>query len=210
MNARPDRLRYEIGIDAGSYRELQRIWRHYGTCQVPISTLCCMARSWNLTCFSRWIEAELARDGKLGFEVRSLADFRFRLAGEFNGNLICVRFDKSAPGATVLANVSHAIFQHGREFDFGQEGTPGGTRELALNVLHYFLPPGDDVVPCQIGGVSRSALELHEAFADEAIAKRSSGAILVTKQAIGAWILEKQAGGGVKAEMLANIPVGMI
>jgi len=122
-----------------------------------------------------------------------------------------MRFAEAGPGASVLANVPRVVARTGAGFDFGQEGAIEGARELALNVLHYYLPPVEnDAVPCDFGCVSRSALELHEAFAAEAIAQQPSAATLLTKQAIEAWILEKRAGAIAEVEASSNVPVGAV
>jgi len=205
------KLPSQLAIDAGSYAELRQLWHCFLSLEIPVSVLLQKARGRNLRCLLAWLEGELEREDTPVVRTRSLARFNFRLAGEFNGNLICVRFAESGPGASVLTNVPRAIARSGAGFDFGGEGAIAGVRELALNVLHYYLPPlASDAVEGEFGCVSRSALELYEAFAAEAIARQPSAAALLTKQAIEAWILQKRAGAIAAVDAAANVPVGAV
>jgi hypothetical protein len=96
-----------------------------------------------------------------------------------------------------ITNVPILVHYHATDFDWGRSGS--GPADLALNILHQFIPPGaDGAAPLTINGVmmSRLAFGLHIPFADRFLLRLPQGGGRIAAGAIADWIEEQLKADG--------------
>lgn len=93
----------------------------------------------------------------------------------------------------IYCSFSHVVSHYPSvRLDWGYIGP--ATAELALNVLHEFLPPaddGDDVVRLQQGVCSADAWRLHRQFMADVLVRIPVAGGCMTGQEIREWITEQ-------------------
>lgn len=103
-----------------------------------------------------------------------------------------VVLERDAAGRPV-ANVPACIAHHATgRFDWGRRSPE--TAELALNILHWWIPPfSDPSGTVWIGGVSvsRRVWEAHRAFSIDVVMRIAYDGGVLTARALHPWLLER-------------------
>lgn len=107
-------------------------------------------------------------------------------------NIVCRRTGTSRldPKARTHVNLPQMIVQHSPDgFEWGYGGS--GPADLALNILHLFLPvgcDGEDPVPLFRGECSKAAWTLHQDFKRAFIATMPDEGGVITVQQVYDWL----------------------
>lgn len=116
--------------------------------------------------------------------------------GTFRGDVDMRRVNGN-PGTNVPREIAH---HSPTGFEWGYGGS--GPADLALNILHQFLPPGCDGEPpvnCHKGQASQVAFRLHQEFKWHFLTTTPTHGARIAKEAIWEWL----AGQGVPTGQIA-------
>jgi len=184
MKEKAKYLKY-IPVTSEIYKQLQKVWsdhqlNYFDHTPIQAATV---AENLGLLKAADWI-GKHPQDYHFGH-----SHGQWRLAGDFNGKVVCHRFRGDTGGPSALTNVPRSVVHHSPTgHEWGYQGS--GPSDLALDILNWFLPPNrqNGKYECWLGKASLKAWQFHHQFKREFLSNMPTSGGIIPKQEILNWI----------------------